>query len=253
MPHTLDTVSPQTGDLSPTTEEEISEAMPEPKFGINVPDAPACAQAASLAGMLLRITRQPTWTALARAIDDGDEDTLVRLADFELTEDQQTLLDTWATVIEVAVAEPGSTVCVCVDCGDWSVVGSRNVPSTCRTTSRCVGKVVKAPRATRKPLTPPPPSDDPRPDDLPEQTPPDEALAAVIPLFGPGKPAAAQPFVGHGVQMSDFNHTNGADSGGSDEAWTVDPDETFGDIDEDGPDPRLRADDETVEAGDFGL
>ena len=244
----MDTVSTQTGDLSPTTEEEISEAMPEPKFGINVPDAPACAQAASLAGMLLRITRQPTWAALARAIDDGDEDTLVRLADFELTEDQQTLLDTWAAVIEVAVAEPGSTICVCVDCGDWSVVGSRNAPSTCRTASGCTGKVVKAPRATRKPLNPPPPPDDPT-----KQTPPGEGLAAVIPLFGPGKPAAEQPVVGHGVQMGDFNDTNGADNGDSDEGWTVDPDETFGDVDEDGPDPRLRADDETVDAGDFGL
>ena len=152
MPHTWDAVSTRAGDIYPA--EEIAAATPEPKYGINVPDAPPCAQAASLAGMLLRATRQPTWPALARAVADGDEDTLVRLADYRLTEEQQTLLDDWAAVIEVAVAEPGGTVCVCSGCGDWSAIGSRSVPSSCRTTAGCTGTVTRAPRATRGPVTP---------------------------------------------------------------------------------------------------
>ena len=180
MPHTLDTVSTRAGDIYPA--EEIAAATPEPKFGINVPDAPPCAQAASLAGMLLRVTRQPTWPALARAVADGDEDTLVRLADYRLTEEQQTLLDDWAAVIEVAVVEPGGTVCVCSGCGDWSAIGSRSVPSSCRTTAGCTGTVTKAPRATRGPVTPTP---DAAPDPGCRADPAtDDDLAAVIPLFG---------------------------------------------------------------------
>ena len=238
MPHTLDTVSPQTGDVSPT-EEEIAGAMPEPKFGIHIPDAPPCAQAASLAGMLLRITRQPTWPALAQAVAGGDENTLVRLADFHLTGEQQALLDEWAAVIEIAVVEPGGTVCVCSGCGDWSVVGSRSAPSACRTTSGCTGKVTKTPRATRAKLQASPTSDtapvcDPgEPDDL----------AAVIPLFGATDSDDSDD--------SDDETVTGLDSGESGdvqgldphELWTVDPDESFGDVGAD-----QRADDETVEA-----
>ena len=181
MPHTWDTVSTRAGDIYPA--DEIAAATPEPKYGINVPDAPPCAQAASLAGMLLRATRQPTWPALARAVTDGDEDTLVRLADYRLTEEQQTLLDDWAAVIEVAVAEPGGTVCVCSGCGDWSAIGSRSVPSSCRTTAACTGTVTKAPRATRGPVTP-------TPDGGPDPA-TDDDLAAVIPLFGADTPDSA--------------------------------------------------------------
>lgn len=241
MPHTCGTVSARAGDLSPT-EEEISEAIRGARFGIAVPDAPPCAQAASLAGMLLRTTRQPTWPALAQAIEDGDEDTLVRLADLELTAGQEELLDTWAAVIEVAVVEPGGTVCVCSGCGDWSVIGSRAAPSGCRTTSGCTGKVVKAPRATRRRLdtseqTRPPPRDDRQATEL----------AAVIPLFGPDEPAG--PAAGQGTQ-ADGTAATGVPAGVGE--WTVDPEETFGEA-AGQPDPGLRGADETVEAGDFAL
>lgn len=235
----MDTVSPLIGDVSPT-EEEIAGAMPEPKFGIHIPHAPPCAQAASLAGMLLRITRKPTWPALAQAVAGDDEDTLVRLADFHLTGEQQALLDEWAAVIEVAVVEPGGTVCVCSGCGGWSVVGSRSAPSACRTTSGCTGKVTKAPRAARARLQASPTSDTAPICDPGERN----DLAAVIPLFGPTDADDS----GETVTGPHQGESGDAQRGHPDEPWNVDPDESFGDV---GADPG--PEDETLEVRHFAL
>ncbi|HEY5878921.1 MAG TPA: hypothetical protein VIU11_08420 [Nakamurella sp.] len=222
-------MSPQTGDASPT-KEEIAGAMPEPTFGIHVPDAPPCAQAASLAGMLLRITRQPTWPALAQAVAGGDENTLVRLAEFRLTDEQQKLLDEWAAVIEVAVVEPSGTVCVCSRCGDWSVIGSRSVPSACRTTSGCAGTVTKAPRATRAKLQASPAPNTASANNSSQL---DAGMAAVIPLFG-------------ATTIETVNETGQVLAVDPDEHWTIASNEGFGFVGAD-----RHADAETDEAGDF--
>ncbi|WP_344808353.1 hypothetical protein [Microlunatus ginsengisoli] len=160
-------------------------ALPDPRFGIEIPDAPPAARAVSLAGILLRLTRRATWAQLALAVDGSDPEVLSRLGRLHLSDEQLELLDAHADLIELVVAEPGGSIAVCTVCGAWLAIGRRAVPTSCRSTAGCRGKLAKAPRARRIPYAPARP-------DPPGHTAAatadglDPPLADVVPLFPDG-------------------------------------------------------------------
>ncbi len=131
---------------------EADLVLAEPKSVIDVPDVPGVLIAAGITAFLLRATRTNTWAELCDAVDGGDLGVASRLADFHLDDKQLSVLDDWVDVIDLVCIEPPRTVAVCEVCGLWMLVGRRDVPSGCRLTIGCTGKMIKTPRGRKGPF-----------------------------------------------------------------------------------------------------
>lgn len=146
-----------TGDSSEAARPSASSPAVEPKFVIEMPSGPALWVAAGIGGYLLRATRTNSWAQLADAVDAEDLPVATRLADYLIDDEQTALLDEWTDVISLIRVDPVRTIAVCDACEQWILVGTRAVPSGCRLTLDCKGKVAKAPRGRKVKIE----SDDP--------------------------------------------------------------------------------------------
>ena len=107
--------------------------------------APAAAQAAQIALLVMKRVRCQTW----KAVIDLAAETDIRTKVF-LSTTQQALLDQYADILPYLSTSPLVTVVACPACGRFGLQDRRSPGAKCIFTTRCEGKLVKA-SSTPKP------------------------------------------------------------------------------------------------------